>query len=705
MGNSLHQASSGYPPAQIVREVTLGGVTVRFETGRIARQADAAIVVRSGDNVLLATVAAAKRAKPDHDFLPLTVDYREKFASVGRIPGSFGRRETRATEAEVLTSRLIDRTLRSLFPVWFRVETQVLVTVLSANPDSDLTSLALLGATAAVHLSSLPAAGPAAGVRCAMVDGSLVALPTERQRNEADLQVIVSAGPKGIVMVEAAGQEVNETVCVDALRQSVGVLEKFQAAFTALREQVGKPKQASPPINENEGADTAAAMPASMQPALDEALAIPVKQTRHDALRELEAAFAADAEDADAARKQFSAWRGARQRERILSGGPRLDGRGPDEIRPIWSEVGWLPRAHGSAIFTRGETQALVTVTLGSDGDAQRIESLHGLNDERFLLHYAFPPYSVGEAKPMRGPGRREIGHGHLARRGLLPVLPDADNYPFTLRVESEISESNGSSSMATVCGASLAMMHAGVPIARPVAGIAMGLVADGDRAVVLSDILGDEDHLGDMDFKVVGTEQGVTALQLDNKLGGLPFELLNTALDQARRGRLHLLREMASTLAKPLAEPSDHVPRIQRMAIMPGATGALIGTRGANIKAITERTGARVSVQDDGTVTIFADGPDAARAARREVMEQAGVLKKGQCYKGTVTGVKDFGIFVRVGQAHEGLVPMRELPDAHRDRPETHYRPDTAVVVFVVGADERGRLQLSIRRAEGVKL
>ncbi len=678
--------------------VQLAGTELTLETGRIARQASGAVVVRSGDNVVLATVVVGP-GRVGLDFFPLTVEYREKMAAAGRIPGNFQRREGRISDHEVLHSRLIDRSIRSLFPKGYRAEVQVQVQVLSADPAADLTTLGIVGACAALHLSEAPALGPAVGVRIAdRPGGAFTAFPTSSRRTEASLDFIVSAGPNGLVMVEGGAREVDEATCVAALEQAQEWIGRLARAIDALRARAGVPKAEPPATRE------ATALPDPHRAALREALAIPQKAERRaaiDAARAAALATASDEEGADLA-KAFDAAKSQIVRETILSGGARLDGRGATDIRPIWCEVGWLPRAHGSAIFTRGETQALVTCTLGTAEEAQRVDGLDGLHDEHFLLHYNFPPYSVGEIRPLRGPGRREIGHGFLARRGLLPALPSFEEFPYTLRLESEISESNGSSSMATACGGCLALMQAGVPMSRPVAGIAMGLVTDGERTVVLSDILGDEDHLGDMDFKVVGTAEGVTALQLDNKVGGITSEQLGKALAQARDGRLHILEEMAKTLAEPAKELSPRAPRVVRTAIMPDSVAVLIGPRGQTIKSIAATTGAKVNVDDDGVVRIYAAADATARKALRMVGKVAGVVKRGGYYTGTVVSVKDFGMFVRLNEVVEGLVGRDELYE-RRNAPDRAFEPGDDIVVRVVGLDDRGRVKLSRRAAIGV--
>ena len=690
----------GMPMAAHRVTVKIAGTEIEFETGRIARQASGAVLARSGDNVVLATVTAAATPKPGVDFFPLTVEYREKFAGAGRIPGNVIRREGRLTDQEVLVCRLIDRTIRSLFPVEYRCEVQVQVQVMSAEPSSDLESLALLAACAALHISPMPAKGPAGALRILRVDGEWIAFGGHEQRQLADLEFSVGTGPDGLVMLEGEAQEISETDAIAAIDQAGEWIARCQKAFDQLREAAGvAAKLPVPP------APDLPDLPTATLAALRDALQNTQKAARRAALQTAEEAWLESLPEAEQplAKRAFGDALWTEMRELVLVTRARIDGRATDEIRDIWSEVGLLPRAHGSALFTRGETQAIVTCTLGSPDDAQRMFSLRtDQPDERFILHYNFPPYSVGETRPLRGPGRREIGHGSLARRGLRAVLPKQAAWPYTMRIESEITESNGSSSMATVCGGTMAMLHAGVPLERCAAGIAMGLISDGDRYAVLSDILGDEDHLGDMDFKVIGTEAGITAIQLDNKLGGLPAGVLTEAFEQARLGRLHILAEMAKTIHEP-AEPSRFVPRAARLTIMPDAVGALIGPRGANIKAITGSTGAHVSVADHGEVLVYATDQLSAQRASVMVQRAAGVLKVGACYRGTVTGVKDFGAFVKINAVNEGLVPIEEL-----DNQPVRHASDVAsegdeMIVAVLGADDRGRLRLSRRQALGV--
>ncbi len=689
------------PDTTTTETLKLAGTEVTFETGRIARQASGSVLVRSGDNVLLATVVVSTEDR-GLDFFPLTVEYRERAAAVGSIPGNVTRREGRITDHEVLICRLIDRTIRSLFPKTYTSEVQVQVSVLSADPQADLTSLALLGACAAVHISEAPAAGPVAGLRIVRSNDSWSAFATHATRESCELDFVVSAGPDGLVMVEGEAGEATPQLCREALEQALDWLTRAQKVCDELRDAAGKPKAEVPPAPE------LPEIPESAEQALTTALRVARKAERHDAVdaaRDAMLAAVEDDADHEPLRAAFGKRKAALVRDEILRDGRRIDGRGPKDIRPIWSEVGWLPRAHGSSIFTRGETQALVTCTLGTAEDGLRVFELGGERREHFILHYNFPPYSVGECRPLRGPGRREIGHGNLARRGLAAVVPAFDAFPYTLRVESEISESNGSSSMATVCGGCLAMLHAGVPLARPVAGIAMGLVTDGERTAILSDILGDEDHLGDMDFKVVGTAEGITALQLDNKIGGLDFDILGQALDQAVDGIEHILAEMAKTLEGPAEVLPKYAPRAIRTAITPDSISVLVGPRGSNIKGIQASTGARVSVDDEGVVHIYAADEATATKALKAVGKSAGIVESGKYYTGRVTGAKDFGVFVRINDVVEGLVPNNELRDNQRGgkaEPD-EFPQDKEVRVRVLGVDDKGKLKLSIRAALGV--
>lgn len=664
---------------------SIGEAEITLESGRIARQADGAVLLRQGRTVLLATVVAAGPPQTGADFVPLTVEYREKAAAAGRIPGNFFKRETRPGEPEVLVARLIDRSLRPLFPRGWSVETQVQVTVYSAENRSDPAGLAIIAAAAALQVSDVPFDGPVAGLRLLRRGGKLVLLPGEAEGRLADLDLTLAATPEGLVMLEGEAGVVAEDALLAALDAGTAALAPAWAALERLGAgQVKRPVPPPDPRHEAEVAEIAADR-------VHQALKITQKAERRAALAETRRAV----RDAlgEAALPTFEALVKARARGAILAG-HRPDGRGLTEVRPITCEVGFLPANHGSTLFSRGETQVVVSATLGAQRDAQEVERLFGMTRDRFLLHYNFPAFSVGELGSKPGPGRREIGHGNLARRALFPVIPPESEYPYTLRVVSDVTESNGSSSMATVCGATLALADAGVPLAAPVAGVAMGLVREGERVAVLTDILGDEDHLGDMDFKVAGTAEGVTAIQLDNKLGSLPRAILGPALAQARHGRLHILAAMQPTLDALGGRVPDHVPRHERVRIQASKVGQLIGPGGRNLQQIQGRTGARIEVNQDGTVLIMGRDRASMREAVRAVQAISIELVKGGLYRGTVQSVRDFGAFVRIAE-HEGLVHTSELGGATPAE-------GAVMLVRVLGADEKGRLKLSHRAAEG---
>ena len=684
-------------------ELELGARKVTLETGRIARQANAAVLVREGDNAVLVSVVGAKSPRPGADFFPLTVEYREKLAAAGRIPGSFNRREGRISDAEILACRVIDRSLRPLFPKAYRAEVQIQATVFSAHPAADLVSLALIGAGAALHLSDVPFDGPVLGCRSVIHKERTTLLPVQAEVDESSADLIVALGPQGLVMVEGEAKHVPEAQVLDHLFETIDRLEGERGKLDAWRGEVGKPKMTfeSEELSDAwkarcrelcaEGIASALAEPQKLE---RRALLDEVCAQYHARLAELSSEAGSDGDaDIEAARELAASddlfWGLQKQlvRERVVRDGLRLDGRKPDEIRPIWGETSILPRTHGSALFTRGETQAIVSCTLGSERDAQRIESVHGSSSERFLLHYNFPPYSVGETRPLRGPGRREIGHGNLAHRSLAQVLPSFEAFPYVVRIESDITESNGSSSMATVCGGCLALMDAGVPLAQPVAGVAMGLIAEGDDIAILSDILGDEDHLGDMDFKVTGSADGITALQMDNKIGGLTREVLERAVDQARCGLDHVLAKVQE-LCKAPGKLSEHAPRVTSMRIVPQLIGALIGPRGSTIQELQNTTGTKISVDDSGLVTILAEDGASAKRALAAVRQIVGEVKVGETYKGKVTNVRPFGAFVKIYESAEGLCETKRLggrsPDVGQE-----------LEVRVLGVDSRGRISL----------
>jgi len=693
----------------------VAGAEIAFETGRIARQADGAVLIRQRDTVLLVTAVAAAEPRTGVDFFPLTVEYRERLSAAGRFPGGYRKREGRSSDREILAARLTDRTIRPLFPEGFRCETQVIATVLAYEPGTDPEALAITGAAAALHLSAIPFDGPVAALRVVRTaGGEWAAFPSVEEREGADCDLVISLGPKGLVMIEGEARELPEELLVEAIRFASEATRPLHELLDRARREAGREKRVVPPASFDP--EIEAAVRELDGGAVREALRTPGKQARGAAVEAARARVLAQAGERLAARRAGDPAGFDREagealerleaeclRRSILDESLRADGRGPEEIRPIRSEVGVLPRVHGSALFTRGETQSLVVTTLGTGRDEQEQESITGVERERFQLIYSFPPYSVGEARPIRGPGRREIGHGNLARRALAPVLPAGEVFPYTIKVESEITESNGSSSMATVCGGCLALMDAGVPLRAPVAGIAMGLVADGERAVVLSDILGLEDHLGDMDFKVAGTEAGVTAVQLDNKVGALPFDLLERALLQARRGRLHILKEMARALAGPRPQLSAHAPRVERMRIAPHRIRDLIGPGGRHIQDLQADAGVRIDVTDDGTVRIYAEEAGALPYAKKRVFDLTGEPEVGRIYRGTVTGVKEFGAFVRLFQGIEGLVPRRELAEGEfRDVGQIAVEGE-GMVVKVLGV-EQGKILLSRKQAMGAR-
>ena len=688
------------------KKIEIAGKTIYMETGRIAKQANSAVLIREGSTAILVTVTAQDEPKPDLDFFPLTVEYREKMAAAGRIPGSFIRREGKISDHEVLISRLIDRSIRPLFPKGFKNEVQVTATVLSSGPDSDPGPLAIIGVGAALHISNVPWDGPAAGIRISRMDERNIILPNPTERELSDADLVVSSGPQGIVMVEGGAKVVPEDVILDMLFAAQKSAQPIINLIEKWREEVGREKmkfeyQETPEDLKKELKDKYGSE-------LKEALRIVTKKERRAKVSEIiEKAVTTEASeesgrDAHTISKALDELVKEILRESIIKEGIRPDGRNPDEIRKIWIEVGWLKGPHGSAIFTRGETQALVTCTLGTGSDAQTIEGLLGEEQVKFLLHYNFPPYSVGEVRPLRGPGRREIGHGFLARRALEGVMPDFEDFPYVVRVESDIAESNGSSSMATVCGGCLALMDAGVPISAPVAGIAMGLIQEGQSTVVLTDILGDEDHLGDMDFKVAGTKDGITAMQMDNKIGGLSKEIMEMALEKARKARLFILQKMTEKLSEPRKELPKDAPRAVTMRIRPQNIGLLIGPKGLTIRGIQEETGADVTVDEDGLVTIFSRDEYSAKLAMKRVREAAGDVKKGRVYQATVTAVKDYGAFVKIYPHIEGLVHHTEWDEKPVRNMLTAARVGEEVLVRVMGADEKGRLVLSRKEALG---
>jgi polyribonucleotide nucleotidyltransferase len=692
-----------------VREgVMIGGKELTIETGRMAKQAGGSVVVRYGDTMVL--VAATASARPrDLDFLPLTCEYQEKTSSAGKIPGGYFKREGRPTEVEILTCRLIDRPVRPLFPKGWRFDTQIIATVLSADRENPSDVLALTGASAATVLSDLVWDGPIAGVRVGRVGGEFLINPTFAQQAESDLNFVVACSREAIVMVEGSAKEVPEPIIIDALLFAHKEAQALIDLQEKLRAAVGKAKRAFTPPAKDEALH-AKVYELGTEP-LRAALAVRIKQERgaavsavHDDLKKQlctaeGAPYVGREKDVDGA---YSSLMKKVARGQTLDTGLRIDGRKTNDIRLVTGEVSVLPRVHGSALFTRGETQALVSTTLGTAQDVQRIDSLTGDVTKRFLLHYNFPPYSTGETKPMRGASRREIGHGNLAERAITAVLPPYEDFPYTVRIVSEILESNGSSSMASVCGGIMALMDAGVPVTSPVAGIAMGLMKEGDKVAVLSDILGDEDHLGDMDFKVCGTRKGITALQMDIKISGLSREILESALAQARDGRLHILDKMAEVISAPRDDMSPYAPRIYTIQVKPDRIRDIIGPGGKTIRAITEETGVAIDVEDDGTVSIASSDERSARKAMDIIKGLTAEPEIGGFYQGVVKRIAEFGAFVEIMPGTDGLVHISELAAERVKRVEDILKEGDELMVKVISIDRQGKIRLSRKEALG---
>ena len=688
---------------KVSRTFKYGAHEVTLETGAVARQADGAVVVSMADTVVLVTAVGEKRDVEGRDFFPLTVNYQEKTYAAGRIPGGFFKREGRPSEKETLTSRLIDRPIRPLFPSGFQREVQVIATVLSMNPEIDPDIPAMLGASAALALSGLPFLGPIGGARVGYRNGQYLLNPTFSELADSELDLVVAGTEKAVLMVESEAKMLPEDVMLGAVVFGHEQMQVAIQAITSLAEEAGKPQieWAAPARDET----LARSIEQAVADRLTEAYAIVEKQTRRERIAELrQECLATLAESESAAytvaqvEAEFQRLEKKIVRGRILGGQPRIDGRDVRTVRPISIEVGILPRTHGSALFTRGETQALVVTTLGTGRDAQIIDALEGERREPFMLHYNFPPYSVGETGFIGSPKRREIGHGRLARRGVEAVMPNMDTFPYVIRVVSEITESNGSSSMATVCGTSLSLMDAGVPIKEPVAGVAMGLIKEGDDYVVLTDILGDEDHLGDMDFKVAGTKDGVTALQMDIKIEGITREIMAKALDQAREGRLHILGEMNKVLSRPREQMSDWAPSIITIKIDPEKIRDVIGKGGAVIRAITEETGATIDIENDGTVKIASVDAASGRAARERIELITAEVEVGRVYEGKVVRLMDFGAFVAILPGKDGLVHISQISNERVERVSDKLHEGDVVKVKVLEVDRQGRIRLSMR-------
>jgi polyribonucleotide nucleotidyltransferase len=692
------------------KSVEVAGKTFDFSFGKFAKQANGSVMVYMGDSVVLATVCAAKEARAGVDFLPLTVDYIEKSFSAGRIPGGFYKREGRPRDSETLTSRIIDRSLRPLFPKNWRCETQVIATVLSYDPDYPTDVCALIGASTALVISEAPFEGPIAALRVGYIDGKLVANPNQDERARSELDLFVSCSESAITMVEGGGEQVPESLVVDALlfaHESSQPIIRFQKEIA---KELGKAKRSVPEVPRDEMVERRVSELAT--PSLTRALTTFDKLERYAAIDEVKksvlTSFSEEigAESYSAkegfAKAAFSELKASIVRKMIVNQKVRIDGRGLADIRPIACEVGFLPRVHGSAMFQRGETQAIVTATLGTTQDEQRMENLEGTTFSRFMLHYNFPPYSVGETKFLRSPGRREIGHGKLAERAVERMMPSKVDFPYTVRIVSEVTESNGSSSMATVCGATLSLLDAGVPIRAMAAGIAMGLIEEDGKIAVLSDILGDEDHLGDMDFKVCGTEKGVTAVQMDIKLTGVSRQTLEQALEQARVGRLHILGEMIKTISTAREDISQYAPRITTLKIKPERIKDVIGPGGKVVKDIVSKTGVAIDIQDDGTISLASAQPDMLNKAIRMIEDITREPEIGKIYMGNVRKVVDFGAFVEIFPGTDGLVHISDLAEKRTERVEDVIREGDEVMVKVVSIDRQGKIRLSRKEAIG---
>jgi polyribonucleotide nucleotidyltransferase len=692
-------------------EMPLGRGALSIETGRMAKQADGAVVVRLGDTVVLATACAQKDPRPGIDFLPLTVDYRENTYAAGKIPGGFFKREGRPNEKEVLTSRMIDRPLRPLFPEGYGCETQVVGLLLSADMENDSDTLSIIGASTALFISDIPFESPVGAVRVGYWDGEIYVNPASSDlRTKSKLNLLVAGTEDAIVMVESGASEISEAEMVRALTEGHAAIKKIVALQKDLRAQVGKPKRTV--VRKEYDAGFLGWAESVMGGRLLEAMKTPGKLESYARMKKIKDDFTAMIPEAEPEKRAavpaiYEALREKIMRQEILGNKRRPDGRSFDQIRPITCEVGVLPRTHGSALFTRGETQALVTVTLGTSEDSQIIDTVQDPEyRKRFMLHYNFPPFSVGEVKFLRGPGRREIGHGALAERSVKGMLPSDEDFPYTVRVVSDILESNGSSSMASICGGTLALMDAGVPLKSAVAGVAMGLVKEGDRYAVLSDIAGVEDHYGDMDFKVAGTRQGITALQMDIKIGGITPEIMAEALEQARRGRLEILDKMAEALAEPRSGISAYAPRILTVRVPVDKIRDIIGPGGKMIRSIVERTGCKIDVEDDGRVSIASVDESAARKAVAIIEELTATAEINKTYLGKVVRVVDFGAFVEILPGTDGLLHVSEMAHHRVQDVRSEVKEGDQVLVKVVNIDPSGKIRLSrkalLEEAEG---
>jgi len=685
-------------------EETIGKEVLSIESGQVAKQADGSVIVRYGDTVVLVAVAYGD-PRGDGSFFPMTVDYREKTYAVGKYPGGFFKRESRPTNKEILTMRMTDRPMRPLFPEGYSNEVQIMSVVLSADKENDPDVIAMVGASAAVAISSIPFNGPTGSVRVGLINDEFVINPKYSELESSAINLVVSGTEDAVMMVEASGKEISEDKFVDAIMFGFEEIKKLVKIQKDLVAECGREKQEyeAPTIDTSLLED----MKAKAYEEIKEKSVVMGKMERKKALKELRTRlveeYCADTDDEDKESKVktvFGELEELAVQEQIIKENKRLDGRGLKDIRPITCEVGFLPRTHGSALFTRGETQALVVATLGTSMDEQRVDGLREEYRKKFMLDYNFPSYCVGEVKPIRGPGRREIGHGALAEKALEPMVPAFEDFPYTIRIVSDILESNGSSSMASVCGGTLCMMDAGVPIKRPVAGIAMGLIKEGDEVRILSDILGDEDHLGAMDFKVAGTEQGITALQMDLKISGISEQIMRDALAQAKEGRIHILKEISTAIEKPRSEVSIHAPKLVKIKINPEKIGLVIGPGGKMIKRIQEDSGSRVEIDDDGTIVISAATFESAEKAKTFIEGLTSEVEIGKTYASKVVAVKEYGAFVEILPGKEGLVHISELSNDYVEKVDDVIQVGQEIDVKVIGIDEQKRIKLSRKAA-----
>ncbi len=689
-------------------EIEFAGRRLSLETGRLAKQSHGSVLAQYGDTMVLATVVSAYEARPNVDFLPLTVDYQEKTFAAGKIPGGFFKREGRPSEKEILTSRLIDRSMRPLFPKGYDCETQMIVTVLSADRENDSDVLSIIAASTALELSDIPHAGPVAAVRMGRIDGKLVVNPLVSDYDNSDVSIIVSAKPDTIAMLEGGARIVDEDTLLEALYMAHDAMAPIFEMQQELKRLAGKPKRAFTPKELDK--DILVAVKEAASKSIEQALAVKEKKARREAMHAAEAKVVAELAEGSGSRfdgrqsevmEAFEKVERTIVRQAVVDHDRRIDDRKSTEIRQLAAQVQVLPRTHGSALFTRGETQVLAVATLGTSSDEQKIDALLGERYKKFMLHYNFPPFSTGEAKRYGAPGRREIGHGALAERALTPTLPDEETFPYTIRVVSEVLESNGSSSMATVCGGSLALMDAGVPVTAPVAGIAMGLIKEGDKIAVLTDILGDEDHLGDMDFKVAGTATGVTAIQMDNKVGGITKEIMHRALMQARDARLFILSVMEKAIPTARKDVSAYAPRIVTIKIKPDKIRDVIGPGGKVIRGLVEETGCKIDVEDDGTVLIAAADGTALEKAISMIQQITAEPEIGKIYDGVVRKIVDFGAFVEIMPGTDGLLHISQISDERVRAVEDVLHEGDEIPVKVLDVDRSGKIRLSLREAK----